>query len=95
MARRSVVIVAFDGMQPLDAIGPHEVFAGATAILAAKNRANAGYDLSHGLGRTARRSRPRADCRSCTTALPARRNRIDTLLIPGGDGARAATPRRH
>ncbi|MGZ4765600.1 MAG: GlxA family transcriptional regulator, partial [Ilumatobacteraceae bacterium] len=46
MSRRSVIIVAFDGMQPLDAIGPHEVFAGATAVLASKNRRTAGYDLA-------------------------------------------------
>ncbi len=51
MPRRSVVIVAFDRLQPLDAVGPHEVFAGATAVLAAEQRTRpgkdiAGYDIS-------------------------------------------------
>ena len=46
VTRRAVCIVAFDGMQPLDAIGPHEVFAGATAVLAADKRVSAGYDLT-------------------------------------------------
>src|SRR4029077_6860049 len=46
MARRTVCIVAFDGMQQLDAIGPFEVFAGATKVLAAHRRPAAGYEVS-------------------------------------------------
>jgi transcriptional regulator GlxA family with amidase domain len=87
--RRSVVIVAFDGMQPLDAVGPHEVFAGATAVLAADARKAAGYDLAlvseHGTPITTE-----SGLQLVTAPLPARRTRIDTLLIPGGDGARTA-----
>ncbi|MEY2524828.1 MAG: hypothetical protein QOJ66_3393 [Ilumatobacteraceae bacterium] len=89
MARRSVVIVAFDGMQPLDAVGPHEVFAGATAVLAAKKRANAGYDLSmvseHGTPITTE-----SGLQIVTAPFPAGRLRIDTLLIPGGEGSQTA-----
>jgi transcriptional regulator GlxA family with amidase domain len=89
MARRSVVIVAFDGMQPLDAVGPHEVFAGATSILAAKHRSNAGYDLSivseHGTPITTE-----SGLQIVTAPFPSGRPRIDTLLIPGGEGAIAA-----
>jgi transcriptional regulator GlxA family with amidase domain len=89
MARRSVVIVAFDGMQPLDAVGPHEVFAGATAVLAAKKRANAGYDLSivskHGTPVTTE-----SGLQVVTAPFPSGRLRIDTLLIPGGEGTQTA-----
>ncbi|MGZ4792900.1 MAG: GlxA family transcriptional regulator [Ilumatobacteraceae bacterium] len=89
VSRRSVIIVAFDGMQPLDAIGPHEVFAGATAVLASKNRRTAGYDLAlvsqHGKPITAE-----SGLQLVTTMLPAHRAKIDTLLIPGGDGSRIA-----
>ncbi len=84
-----MIIVAFDGMQPLDAIGPHEVFAGATAVLASKNRKAAGYDLAlvsqHGRPITSE-----SGLQLLTKSLPAHRTKIDTLLIPGGDGARSA-----
>ncbi len=39
MQERHIVIVAFDGLQPLDAVGPHEVFAGAGRAAAALGRA--------------------------------------------------------
>ena len=41
MRERRVVIVAFEGVQPLDAVGPHEVFAGATRAAAAQGRPTA------------------------------------------------------
>jgi transcriptional regulator GlxA family with amidase domain len=90
VARRSVVIVAFDGMQPLDAIGPHEVFAGATAVLASKKRPTHGYDLTV----VSERGTPittESGLQIVTTplppVLPRGRTKIDTLLIPGGEGA--------
>ena len=39
MQQRHVVIVAFEGVQPLDAVGPHEVFAGAGRAAASLGRA--------------------------------------------------------
>ena len=45
MRERHVVIVAFDGVQPLDAVGPHEVFAGASRAAAAADRAG-GYRVT-------------------------------------------------
>ena len=89
MARRSVVIVAFDGMQPLDAVGPHEVFAGATAVLTSHKRPVAGYDpiLASELGTPITTE---SGLRLLTAPLPNGRAKIDTLLIPGGDGARTA-----
>ena len=89
MARRSVVIVAFDGMQPLDAVGPHEVFAGATALLSAKKRVNAGYDLSI-VSEQGTPITTESGLQILTAPLPAGRLRIDTLLIPGGEGSQTA-----
>ena len=89
VTRRAVCIVAFDGMQPLDAIGPHEVFAGATAVLAADKRVSAGYDLTL----VSLRGRPitsESGLQLVTQPLPRSRAKIDTLLIPGGDGAQRA-----
>ena len=93
VTRRSVVIVAFDGMQPLDAVGPHEVFAGATAVLALEEAADARLRPDHRLeARHADHHGERAaDRHGSTTGLPAAgRTKIDTLLIPGGDGTDAA-----
>src|SRR3954467_3491248 len=85
MAHRTVCIVTFDGMQPLDAIGPFEVFAGATKVLAGQRRPAAGYELSlvseHGAPVTTE-----SGLQIVTARLPAGRIKLDTLLIPGGDG---------
>jgi transcriptional regulator GlxA family with amidase domain len=89
MARRSVVIVAFGGMQPLDAIGPHEVFAGATAVLAARKRTSAGYDLSI-VSTLGAPITSESGLQIVTAPLPSERAKIDTLLIPGGEGSLAA-----
>src|SRR5436309_15573023 len=86
VARRSIVIVAFPGMQPLDAIGPHEVFAGATAVLASKHRGAVGYDLAI-VSAAGTAITTESGLQLVTSPLPQARTRIDTLLIPGGDGA--------
>ena len=89
MPRRSVVIVAFDGLQPLDAVGPHEVFAGATQVLAAQKHSTVGYDISivstGGMPVTTE-----SGLQIVTAPLPSTRVKIDTLLIPGGDGSQTA-----
>jgi transcriptional regulator GlxA family with amidase domain len=84
MADRSVVIVAYPGVQSLDVAGPFEVFAGARRAAGALG-VDAGYDVrlvataagpvvsESGLPLTAGR-------------LPGRGTRIDTLLLPGGGG---------
>ena len=89
MTRRSVVIIAFDGMQPLDAVGPHEVFAGATAVLASKKRATFGYDLSV-VSKCGTSITTESGLQIVTAPLPTSRTKIDTLLIPGGDGTETA-----
>ena len=84
---RVVAILGYEGMQSLDATGPFEVFAGANGVL-------------DGLGRTDPRYRPmlvglceppapvaaESGLTFSPTAALAGLARIDTLVIPGGDG---------
>src|SRR6516162_705726 len=88
MLERRVVIVAFDGLQPLDAVGPHEVFAGATRAASALGRPG-GYALtvassSGGVVRT------ESGLELGTVPLPADEARLDTMVLSGGPGADAA-----
>ncbi|MCU1503239.1 MAG: transcriptional regulator DarR [Ilumatobacteraceae bacterium] len=85
--RRNVVILVFSGVQPLDAIGPYEVFAGATEVLAAAGRP--GYRLT--LCSLAEQViTTESGLRLLTDPLPTAELAIDTLLLPGGDGVHAA-----
>ena len=45
MKERRVVIVAYPGLQPLDVVGPYEVFVGATRVLAATGQSG-GYQVT-------------------------------------------------
>ncbi len=81
---RRVLIIAFDGFQMLDAAGPAEVFDGA------KNLTGGGYQvrLATPGGKDVRAGsglRLGADL-----ALESARGPLDTLLVAGGFGARAA-----
>lgn len=92
---RPVVIVAFPGLQSLDAIGPFEVFASATSVIAGGNRAteHPAYDVrlvaADGLT-IASESGVRFATDPLPSPLEMRRSPIDTLLIPGGDGVHDA-----
>ena len=89
MDQPNVVIVAYPGMQSLDAVGPFEVFAGATRAAAATGRwwlqvllastdgAPVQAESGVGLG---------------TAPLPGPDRPIDTLVIPGGGQARRRVP---
>ncbi len=82
------MIVAFDGVQPLDVAGPHEVFAGA-------GRANASLGRSGGYSVTVaskggRLVRGESGLELGTAPLPGPGERIDTLVLAGGSGSRAA-----
>lgn len=80
---RKIVIVGFPGVQALDLVGPYEVFTGASLLT------EGGYDVvvaaangqpvstTTGLGFTA-------------APLPGPRERIDTVVLPGGGGVDAA-----
>ena len=88
MHQRNVVILAFDGVQPLDAVGPHEVFAGAGRAAASLGRPG-GYRVtlvSAGGGAV----RAESGLVLGTSPLSEGPGRIDTLVLAGGSGAAAA-----
>ena len=88
MQDRHIVIVAFDGLQPLDAVGPHEVFCGAGRAAAALGRAGSyRVTLASPGGPTVRAE---SGLVLGTEPLPAAAERIDTLVLSGGPGAEAA-----
>lgn len=87
---RTVAIVVFDGVQSLDLTGPFEAFAGITHWLRAEGK-SAGYDVrvvglepgvvrgESGLGLVADEA---------TSVI----EEVDTLVVPGGNGAMTPTP---
>jgi transcriptional regulator GlxA family with amidase domain len=84
---RRVVIVGFPGIQPLDAVGPFEVFSGANRAARALGRAGR-YDVM--LASTGGQPiRSESGLALCTDPLPGPEVRIDTLVLPGGGGTRA------
>jgi transcriptional regulator GlxA family with amidase domain len=89
-APRQVVIVLYPELQSLDVTGPLEVFVGAQRLLAKTGSDARGYEIRtlSADGRPLRTS-------SGLTLVPDGRlgeapAKIDTLLVPGGRGARAA-----
>jgi transcriptional regulator GlxA family with amidase domain len=89
---RRVVIVAFNGMQPLDVVGPYEVFAVASAALAEQRSRRPGYGLEIAAPRPGLLRGEAGLGLHAGTALgrlgfgPP----IDTLIVAGGLGARKA-----
>ena len=86
--QRSVVIVVFPGLQPLDAVGPFEVFAGATRAAGMLGRSG-GYRVSL-CSADADTVRSGSGLGLCTDPLPGGAERIDTLVLAGGDGVLSA-----
>jgi transcriptional regulator GlxA family with amidase domain len=87
---RLVVIVAYEGIQPLDLTGPHEVFAGANEALAHVAPAAPRYRLhvvSADGGTVAADSGLRFGTDPLTAAPT---GAIDILLLPGGAGVNEA-----
>jgi transcriptional regulator GlxA family with amidase domain len=84
----TIVIVAYPGLQPLDAIGPHEVFAGASRVVA-RDGGRAGYRTSL-VSVDGGSVRSESGLALGTESLPAAGEPIDTLILPGGDQALAA-----
>ena len=84
MSERHVVVVAFPGLQPLDAVGPIEVFAGATRATRALGREE-GYRVT--LASTdGQPVRAESGIALGTAPLPDPGEPIDTLVIAGGGG---------
>jgi transcriptional regulator GlxA family with amidase domain len=85
---RSVLVVAFPGFQSLDAVGPFEVFSGATRVVRAAGSPG-GYDVtlvSSNGGAVTSASGIFLDSRP----LPEPSTRPDTVLVAGGEGVHAA-----
>ena len=87
---RGVVLVAYEGVQSLDVTGPLEVFAGAQTLLQATRSSDRGYrtQIVAGDGSPVRTS-------SGLTLIPdagldGTYGEIDTLIVAGGAGSRAA-----
>lgn len=90
---RRVVVVAFDGCQPLDVFGPVEVFAGAAEAQQRRGARDRGYQvvIAGGSGLTVRSERGPALLADTTLQRLARgRGAVDTLVVAGGAGARRA-----
>ncbi len=87
MRTRHVVVIAFPGVQPLDAVGPIEVFAGASRVAAAQGKAAAyRVSLASTGGSTVWSD---SGVGLSTVPLPDPKG-IDTLVLAGGNGNRAA-----
>jgi transcriptional regulator GlxA family with amidase domain len=88
MNERHVVVVVFPGVQPLDAVGPFEVFAGATRVARELGRAGAyRVTLASTEGQPVRSE---SGVSLSTDHLPDPRERIDTVVLAGGNGVHAA-----
>jgi transcriptional regulator GlxA family with amidase domain len=86
---RHVTFVAYDGVQSLDVVGPHEVFAGAGLAAAALGRAG-GYRVTVASARGGM-VRTESGLVLGTVRLPDADDAVDTLVLPGGNGADAAS----
>jgi len=84
-----VVFVAFDGVQSIDVAGPHEVFAGAGDAAGSLGR-RGGYQVRVASARGGL-IRTESGLELGTVPLPGPGERIDTLVLPGGTGSRAAS----
>ena len=84
---RSVVFLAVPELQVLDLAGPFEVFQGVNGVLAARG-AGVGYELSVVSAKPGR-IRTSGGISLYAEPLPDPTLPIDTLVLPGGDGARA------
>ncbi len=86
MKERRIVILAFPDLQPIDAVGPFEVFAGANRVAAASGR-SVQYRIT--LASTdGQPVRSESGLGLCTEPLPPHDEPIDTLVLPGGGGTR-------
>jgi transcriptional regulator GlxA family with amidase domain len=88
-----VVIVGFEGVQPLDVVGPHEVFAGARQAADSLGRAG-GYRVTIA-SRAGTPIRSVSGVTLGTSRLPGAggargTERIDTLVLAGGNGVAEA-----
>jgi transcriptional regulator GlxA family with amidase domain len=88
---RNVVLVAYDGIQSLDLTGPLEVFAGAQRLLEATRSRDRGYRTQIVAGDGSRIRTSSGLTIVPDTGLAQALSPIDTLIVAGGDGSRAAS----
>ncbi|WP_103380481.1 GlxA family transcriptional regulator [Pseudonocardia dioxanivorans] len=86
MPAHRIVVPLFDGIQPLDVTGPYEVFMGATEWLRVRDRAP-GYRVVL-VGADGAPVRAESGMRLLADEQLPAPGRVDTLLVPGGRGAR-------
>jgi transcriptional regulator GlxA family with amidase domain len=79
---RRVLILTYEGIQPIDAVGPHEVFNVATQVLRSEGRSG-GYNIAL--------VSQESGLYLGSEPLPEPSQRIDTLVLPGGFGSRRVT----
>ncbi|MGZ6779255.1 MAG: GlxA family transcriptional regulator [Mycobacterium sp.] len=82
---RSVVILGFPGVQALDIVGPFDVFTGATLNLAARHRAEDGYDVTIA-SVNGEQVATGTGLVLVAQPLPDPGDPIDTVVLPGGWG---------
>ena len=85
-----VLVPLFDGLQPLDVVGPHEVLAGASRLLDLVG-SGPGYAVSLVAAEPGPVSSDSGMRLVADGPLP-ESGEIGTLLVPGGSGARAMRP---
>jgi transcriptional regulator GlxA family with amidase domain len=88
---RNVVVLLFDGVQSLDVSGPVEVLAALQRVPAPSERPRRGYDVrTLSVGGAAVRTSSGLTI-AADGSLDHVPDAIDTLIVPGGAGARAAS----
>lgn len=89
---RRIVIVAFEGMQPLDVVGPHDVLVAASETLVRLSSRRAGYAVEIAAPRPGRVGSQGGLTLHAPTALASlgAGRPVDTLIVAGGAGARRA-----
>ena len=76
---RKVVVVGFPGVQPLDVVGPYEVFTGASLLT------NGGYDVVLASVDGQPVTSP-TGLAFVAMPLPDPNEPVDTIVVPGGAG---------
>ena len=82
---QKVLIVGFPGVQALDLVGPFEVFAAASKVLAAQGRDGYAPEL---VSLAAQPVSADTGLTLSAAPLPDPTDGVDTVLLPGGNGAR-------
>ncbi len=88
MPSHAVLIVAYPGVQPLDVVGPYEVFAGANAALDSEQSPAPRYSMR--IVAPEQRVRGESGLQLVAEPLPTGRFHVDTLMIAGGFGVHEA-----